>query len=31
MRIRNASLKDASKLLPIYAHYVKNTAITFEK
>lgn len=30
MRIRNACLKDASKLLPIYAHYVKNTAITFE-
>ena len=28
--IRNASLADAPRLLEIYAHYVLNTAITFE-
>ncbi len=30
MPIRNASAEDASALLSIYAHYVENTAITFE-
>lgn len=28
--IRNASLKDAAKLLSIYAHYVTDTAVSFE-
>ena len=28
--IRNATLEDASRILEIYAYYVKNTAITFE-
>ena len=28
--IRNAHLKDAERILEIYAYYVKNTAITFE-
>lgn len=30
MPIRNASAEDAAALLNIYAHYVENTAITFE-
>ena len=30
MPIRNASAEDAGALLSIYAHYVENTAITFE-
>lgn len=30
MTIRNAEPDDAGRLLKIYAHYVKNTAITFE-
>ena len=28
--IRNAGMEDAERILEIYAHYVKNTAITFE-
>ncbi len=28
--IRDASIKDAERILEIYAYYVKNTAITFE-
>ena len=28
--IRNAAIEDAGELLSIYAHYVKNTGITFE-
>lgn len=28
--IRIATIKDAPSLLNIYAHYVKNTAVTFE-
>lgn len=30
MTIRDAGMKDAGRILEIYAHYVKNTAITFE-
>lgn len=30
MEIRNASVDDAKRLLEIYDHYVKNTAISFE-
>ena len=30
MKIRNATIKDAERLLEIYAYYVENTAITFE-
>ncbi len=30
LNIRNADIKDASRLLEIYSYYVKNTAITFE-
>ncbi len=30
MPIRSASAADAAALLSIYAHYVENTAITFE-
>jgi phosphinothricin acetyltransferase len=30
MRIREASLSDAPRLLEIYAYYIENTAITFE-
>ena len=28
--IRNVSIKDAERILEIYAYYVKKTAITFE-
>ena len=30
VRIREASLEDAARILEIYAYYVENTAITFE-
>ena len=30
LKIRNATVDDAADLLKIYAHYVENTAITFE-
>lgn len=30
IKIRNASLEDAERILEIYAYYIKNTAITFE-
>ncbi len=30
MIIRSAEIKDAERILEIYAHYVENTAITFE-
>ncbi len=30
LKIRNATVDDAAALLKIYAHYVENTAITFE-
>ena len=30
MIIRGAEIKDAERILEIYAHYVENTAITFE-
>lgn len=28
--IRDADIKDAERILEIYAYYIKNTAITFE-
>ena len=28
--VRNATMKDAERILEIYDYYVKNTAITFE-
>lgn len=30
IEVRDATLKDAKRLLEIYDYYVKNTAITFE-
>ena len=30
LKIRNAEIADAKRLLEIYGYYVKNTAITFE-